>query len=112
MKLNKYMLRLTLLLAVIFVNIYPLALVLNIDYVFYYGIIWMLSIVMIIFICHNGYGGIVDRHLSSKYWIPVSKIALSIYLVTPCIQSLIITMRTNPIESFDIPDVVRSSIYY
>lgn len=47
--------------------------------------IWGLSIAWIIFACHSGSGGFVNKLLSSKYWLPIGKIGLSLYLIHPVI---------------------------
>ncbi|CAO1419826.1 unnamed protein product [Diamesa serratosioi] len=45
-----------------------------------------LSIVWIIFACHNGDGGIIQRFLSNSMWKPISKMSLSIFLLHVVLQ--------------------------
>lgn len=42
--------------------------------------IWGLCICWVIWSCHNGYGGIINKFLSFRYFVPISKISFGIYL--------------------------------
>ena len=42
---------------------------------------WSLSIIWMIFACHNGDGGIIQRFLSSPMWKPVCRMCLTIYFM-------------------------------
>lgn len=48
--------------------------------------IWGIAIAWIIFKSHNGEGGRTNNFLSNKYWMPVGKLGLSLYLVHPVLQ--------------------------
>jgi peptidoglycan/LPS O-acetylase OafA/YrhL len=49
-------------------------------------ITWSLSIAWIIFACHYGYGGIINRILSANFFIPITKISYCAYLIHPVIM--------------------------
>ena len=50
---------------------------------------WSLSIIWIIYACHNGDGGIINRFLSNSKWIPMSRMCLTIYFIhVPILLSL------------------------
>lgn len=42
--------------------------------------IWGLCICWVIWACHSGYGGIINKFLSFRYFVPISKISFGIYL--------------------------------
>ncbi|XP_041474396.1 nose resistant to fluoxetine protein 6-like [Lytechinus variegatus] len=49
---------------------------------------WALAVSWVIFACHYGYGGVVDDILSWNFWVPLSRLTYSTYLIHPVIQSL------------------------
>jgi hypothetical protein len=63
-----------------------------------YLAIFIFATSFIIYACHNGHGGLVNDFLSSKYWMPLAKMSLSIYLVMPGIQTYNIVMKKRPLE--------------
>ena len=46
-----------------------------------------LSIAWIIFACHYGFGGIINRFLSASAWIPLTRISYVSYLIHPLIMN-------------------------
>lgn len=65
-------------------------------------VFWAISIGWIIIGCHFMQNGLINRFLSNKYWIPLGKLGLSIYLVHPILQyNLIASLGTqNNFETF------------
>lgn len=58
--------------------------------------VWAACLAWIVFACHNGYGGFVDRILSHPVWQPLGRITYSLYLVALPMQSAItFTARTH-----------------
>lgn len=49
-------------------------------------IVWGVTIAWVIYACHSGYGGFVNKFLSSRLWIPVGRIGFSLYLVHPVLM--------------------------
>ena len=47
---------------------------------------YSLSICWVIFACHYGYGGIINRFLSASAFIPMTRISYASYLVHPVIM--------------------------
>lgn len=47
---------------------------------------WSLAIAWIIYSCHYGLNKHLNRFLSWKFWIPIARIGLSIYLIHPILQ--------------------------
>lgn len=51
-------------------------------------VIWSLSTAWIIFCCYCGQGGLLGKFLSSKYWLPWSKLTYCAYLIHPIVMAL------------------------
>lgn len=73
-------------------------------------LLWSICVSVIIFCCHRGYGGIINSFLSLPIFIPVSKMALSIYLSSTSIQFLITKLQSEPQDISSYLDIVTSSI--
>lgn len=69
-------------------------------------ILWTVHVAWIIFACHSGIGGFVNKFLSSKVWIPMSKIGYSFYLVHPILMYNFNASREVQIN-LDLPNMVR-----
>ncbi|EDO47332.1 predicted protein, partial [Nematostella vectensis] len=46
---------------------------------------WALALAWVIFCCHTGYGGLVNKILSARFWIPLSRLTYMAYLLHPII---------------------------
>ena len=64
---------------------------------------WALGIALIIYACHNGYGGVANRFLTLKVWVPLSKLTYLAYLINPIVlitlygstrQAIVLTYTT------------------
>lgn len=51
-------------------------------------VIWSMTTAWVIFCCHCGQGGVLGRFLSSKYWLPWSKLTYCAYLIHPIVMAL------------------------
>jgi hypothetical protein len=71
-----------------------------------FGILYILATNIVIYACHKGYGGYINEFLSLKFWIPLSKMALSIYLVSMCHQGAMTMIRTTPHTTVTLGDIV------
>lgn len=69
-------------------------------------LLWSNSIGSIIIACHFGIGGIVNRILSNNFWIPISKISLSLYLMHPIVQINYLTTHAQE-TNFEASKLVR-----
>lgn len=75
---------------------------------------WSLSVSWIILGCHYEREGLINRFLSSKFWIPFGKLGLSIYLVHPIVQYNLVAFsgkQTN-FESFFIVRLLQKSFEF
>ncbi|XP_020892990.1 nose resistant to fluoxetine protein 6 isoform X2 [Exaiptasia diaphana] len=62
-------------------NPQPLTLTENVFYATFSRISWSLALAWVIYACHAGYGGLVDKILSARFWIPLSRLTYCVYLV-------------------------------
>ena len=46
---------------------------------------WGVGLALLVFACHNGYGGLIDTFLSLKIWTPLSRMTLNAYLFHPVV---------------------------
>ncbi|XP_076352170.1 nose resistant to fluoxetine protein 6-like [Tachypleus tridentatus] len=51
-------------------------------------LVWTLGVAWITLLCITGQGGIVNKILSNKYFIPFSRITLEVYLLHPLVQRI------------------------
>jgi peptidoglycan/LPS O-acetylase OafA/YrhL len=73
--------------------------------------LWGISIAWIILACCRGEGGFVNKLLSSKYWMPIGKLGLSLYLVHPVFQYNLISSREHPMV-LDTGVMVISTLFH
>ena len=73
----------------------------NIIYIMFSRFVWSLGLALLVFICHYGYGGIVNRFLSMSFWIPLSRISYNAYLVHPLVLTVIFGSERNSINYQD-----------
>lgn len=63
---------------------------------------WSLGLSILLYICHNGYGSVVNTFLSMKLWIPLRRLTLIAYLVHPVVLFVIFYTRRTPVYHTDI----------
>eukprot|EP00057_Strongylocentrotus_purpuratus_P023831 XP_011678305.1 PREDICTED: nose resistant to fluoxetine protein 6 [Strongylocentrotus purpuratus] len=58
---------------------------LNVAYGCLKSLAWTLALSWVVFTCHYGYGGVINRFLSWSFWIPLSRLTFCAYLLHPAI---------------------------
>ena len=53
----------------------------NVTYYMFSRFVWGLCLAIVVFVCHNGYGGVINRFLSMPFWVPLSRMTFNAYLV-------------------------------
>lgn len=53
----------------------------NITYGTFSRFAWSLALAWVVFACQNGFGGLVNKILSARFWIPLSRLTYCAYLV-------------------------------
>ena len=75
-------------------NDHPFTKTENVMYYMFSRTIFSIGVALIIYACHNGFGGFVNRILSWSFWIPLSRLTFMAYLCHPIVLSLMYgTMR-------------------
>ena len=66
----------------------------NVMYFMFSHTVFSIGIALIIYACHNGFGGVINSILSWSFWIPPSRLTFMAYLSHPIVLDLIFgTMR-------------------
>lgn len=77
-------------------NGYPFSKSENVMYYMFSRTIYSIGIALMIYACHNGFGGIVNTFLSWSLWVPLSRLTFMVYLCHPIIFVLMYgTMRSH-----------------
>ena len=63
---------------------------------------WGVGLAFVVFACHNGYGGVINTFLSMKFWIPLSRLTFTAYLVHPIVLSVVFGSAREPVHYTDI----------
>ena len=61
----------------------------NITYFMFSRFAWGLGLALMVFACHNGYGCVINDFLSMKFWIPLSRLTYTAYLVHPIVLTVL-----------------------
>jgi peptidoglycan/LPS O-acetylase OafA/YrhL len=81
--------------------------ILNAFFIAFSRIVWGLSIAWVIFACHNGSGGFVNKFLSCRWWIPVGRIGFSLYLIHPVLMYNFTAMDPTNLDTGHIVSVIK-----
>ena len=58
--------------------------------------IYSTGIALMIYACHNGFGGLINTFLSWRFWIPLSRLTLMAYLSHPMVLTVMLgTLRSQ-----------------
>lgn len=69
-------------------------------------VVWAISISWLIYSCCSGWNEKLNNFLSNKYWMLISRLGLSIYLIHPVLQ-FSLTVVEKQSSSLDIFVMVR-----
>lgn len=51
---------------------------------------WGVTLGLVVYACHNGYGGVINRFLSLPFWVPLGRLTYTAYLVHEAILLIIL----------------------
>ena len=68
---------------------HQLSLAENVTYFMFSRFVWAVGLALMVFACHNGYGWVINSFLSMKFWIPLSRLTYTAYLIHPIILTVI-----------------------
>ena len=74
----------------------------NVAYLMFSRLAWAIGLAIIIFACHNGYGWVVNDILSMKFWLPLSRLVFTTYLVHGVVLFILLFTRNTPLYADEI----------
>ena len=74
----------------------------NTIYITFSRFSWGVGLALLVFACHNGYGGLINTFLSLKIWTPLSRMTLNAYLVHPVVIMAIYGQLQTAVHLTDI----------
>ncbi len=74
----------------------------NVMYYMFSRFTWGVTLFLVVFACHNGYGGVVNRFLSMPMWIPLSRLTFNTYLIHEVVFVIINSSMRDGIYFTDI----------
>lgn len=80
----------------------------NIIYGLFFRAMWALAVAWLIFACHNGLGGLIDKILSWRVFIPLSRLTYGVYLW----HNLVIQVLLKSSRSTFVVTDITFTIYY
>ena len=81
---------------------HPFNLAENVVYFMFGRFTWALGLALLVFICHNGYGWVVNSFLSMGFWVPLSRLTFNAYLVHPIVLSVLFGSTRQPLLYNDV----------
>lgn len=73
---------------------------------------WAIGTAILILLCHTGKAGYINKFLSLRFWVPLGKLGLSIYLLHPVIQHNIQVSREIKTETnFEIIYILEKYVH-
>lgn len=70
----------------------------NVVYFMFSRFSFGVALALLVFICHNGYGGWVNSFLSMTMWLPLSRLAFNAYLIHPVVLTVVYGYLRNPLH--------------
>ena len=68
----------------------------NVMYFMFSRTVFSIGIALIIYACHNGFGGVINKFLSWSFWVPLSRLTFMAYLFHSVVLTLMYkTMRVR-----------------
>ncbi len=74
----------------------------DVMYITFSRFTWGVALALVVFVCHNGYGWVINSFLSMKFWIPLSRLSFNAYLVHEIVLTVIYGNLRNPVYYTDI----------
>ena len=78
----------------------------NVAYLMFSRPAWAIGLAIVIFACHNGYGWIVNDFLSMKFWLPLSRLVFTTYLVHGIVLNILGFTRITPVYGYELTTAV------
>eukprot|EP00731_Ephydatia_muelleri_P010596 Em0005g1182a len=79
-------------------NQHPFTAAGNASYIMLSRLAWGVGLGCVTYACHSGHGGWVNTFLSLGFWVPLSRLTFSAYLVHPIVLGVLISGYTGTIH--------------
>ena len=79
----------------------------NVIYFMFSRFGWGVTLFMVVYACHHGYGGVVNRFLSLPMWVPLGRLTFTTYLIHEIILLLIAGQLRDGLYFTDLMMVVH-----
>ena len=77
-------------------NGHPFTKIENVMFFMFSRTIFSFGVALMIYACHNGFGGVINKFLSWSFWIPLSRLSFMVYLCHPIVIYLMFrTLRSK-----------------
>ena len=63
---------------------------------------WGVALAIVLFACHHGYGGPINSFLSMPFWIPLSRLTYTAYLVHPIVLYAVVSSERDTFYYTDV----------
>ncbi len=74
----------------------------NVIYIMLSRCLWACCLALLVYVCHHGYGWVVNSFLSMKLWTPLARMTFNAYLIHPVVIFTIYGQLQLPIHYTDI----------
>ena len=81
---------------------YPVSTAGNIAYFMFARTAWGVALALVLYACHYGYGGPINKFLSMPFWVPLSRLTFNAYLFHEIVLEIIFTDQRTGIYYTDI----------
>ena len=81
---------------------HPFSQVENVMYYTFSRTVWGICLALVVYACHYGYGGVINRFLSLPFWVPLSRLTFNAYLVHEVVLIVIFGDQREPFFYTDI----------
>ena len=81
----------------------------DIAYLMFSRTAWAIAVAIIVYVCHNGHGWIINNFLSMKVWIPLSRLTYTTYLIHGIVLFILIYTNQGPFHAYEVTLTVYST---
>ena len=69
----------------------------NVMFFMFSRTIFSFGVALMIYACHNGFGGVINKFLSWSFWIPLSRLSFMAYLCHPIVIPVMFRTLRSPL---------------
>ena len=73
----------------------------NVSYFMFSRFVWAVGLALLVYACHNGYGRAINAFLSMGFWVPLSRLTYTAYLIHPILLTVVFGTLREPFTFTD-----------